>query len=137
MENLPNNFSAANHQIKSQDASSVGKKESKELRDKRKTIRFTQKELDTIAEKSSYFNMKFSQYIIFSAVKERVSIEVKKNILYKDLIMQLAKIGNNLNQIARTCNTQKEINNHIVSKLVLVISELQKQLNDISKKIQD
>ncbi|MPA79927.1 MobC family plasmid mobilization relaxosome protein [Campylobacter coli] len=106
------------------------KKEKKELR---KTIRFTQKELEEIKEKANNLNMSFSQYIVYSALNKQLAS--KKNPLYKDLTTQLAKVGNNLNQIAKTCNTEKTINKHIASNLILVISELQKELSNITKKL--
>ena len=106
------------------------KKEKKELR---KTIRFTQKELEEINKKASNLNMSFSQYIVYSALNKQVAS--KKNPLYKDLTTQLARVGNNLNQIAKTCNTEKTINKHVASRLILVISELQKELSNIAKKL--
>lgn len=106
------------------------KKEKKELR---KTIRFSKKELEEITQKANDLNMSFSQYIIYSALNKQIAS--KKNPLYKDLTTQLARVGNNLNQIAKVCNTEKAINKHIASNLILVVSELQKELSNISKKL--
>lgn len=106
------------------------KKEKKELR---KTIRFNKKELEEITQKANDLNMSFSQYIIYSALNKQMAS--KKNLLYKDLTTQLTRMGNNLNQIAKTCNTEKTINKHIASNLILVISELQKEFGNITKKL--
>lgn len=105
-------------------------KEKKELR---KTIRFTQKELEKIKEKASNLNIGFSQYIIYSALNKQIAS--KKNPLYKELITQLARVGNNLNQIAKVCNKDKTINKQVTSNLIIAIAELQKQLNNISQKL--
>lgn len=77
--------------------------------------------------------MSFSEYIIYSALNKKIS--TKKTPLYKELITELAKQGNNLNQIAKICNTDKTINTALASRLVVVISELQLQLSEIYKKL--
>ncbi|MBX1152326.1 plasmid mobilization relaxosome protein MobC [Campylobacter jejuni] len=105
-------------------------KEKKELR---KTIRFTPNELKEIEEKASNLNMSFSQYIIYSALNKQIAS--KKNPLYKELITQLARVGNNLNQIAKVCNKDKTINKQVTSNLIITIAELQKQLSNISQKL--
>ena len=99
----------------------------------RKTIRFSPDQLKKITEKANDLQLNFSQYIVYSATNQRVGS--KKNPLYKDLITQLAKVGNNLNQIAKICNTEKTINKQIVSSLVTTISALQTQLNQIVSKL--
>ncbi|HEC1751910.1 TPA: plasmid mobilization relaxosome protein MobC [Campylobacter lari] len=55
--------------------------------------------------------------------------------MYRELITQLARVGNNLNQIAKICNRDKSINKNIASNLIITISELESTLSDISRKL--
>lgn len=107
-------------------------KQNKELR---KTIRFTKDELEQILNLASNQQMKFSEYIIYSALNKTTAS--KKNPLYKELIIGLARVGNNLNQIAKICNTERQINKSIASNLILIIAELQTKINEITKKLNE
>lgn len=114
-------------------AKGIAMEEKKERKELRKTIRFSKKELEEITQRANNLHMSFSEYILYSALNKKIS--TKKTPLYKELITELAKQGNNLNQIAKICNTDKIINTTIASRLVVVISELQSQLSEIYKKL--
>lgn len=109
--------------------------ENKEIRDRRKTIRLTQSELEKIMQKADELQMNFSEYIVYCSLNKNSSS--KRQPLYKELITQIAKIGNNLNQLTKICNTEKSINKHIASCLVLTIAKLQEELSKISKRLNE
>lgn len=50
--------------------------------------------------------LKFSEYVLFALLKQKKS--KKKNPLNQALVIEFARIGNNLNQIARHLNTNKQ-----------------------------
>ncbi|WP_257396239.1 mobilization protein (plasmid) [Campylobacter lari subsp. concheus] len=105
----------------------------KENRVFKKTIRFTKSELQEIEQKAQELNVNFSQFIIYASLNKKIAS--KKNPMYRELITQLARVGNNLNQIAKICNRDKSINKNIASNLIITISELESTLSDISRKL--
>ena len=58
-----------------------------------------------------------------SVVKEKV-----KNEKSEELILQISKIGNNLNQIARKCNIEKKVDLEVLRQLKKIQDELKKCL---------
>ena len=70
---------------------------------RRKAIRFTDYEIKRIERDAEERGMNFSQYIRFlTKNKPGEHIEVIK--VFKELINEINHIGNNVNQIARSCN---------------------------------
>ena len=99
----------------------------------KKNIRFTPEEYSEIQKKAKELKMNFSQFVIFATLNKKSSS--KKIPLFKELITQIAGTSNNLNQITRICNTQKSLNAHIVSNLILAINDLQEKIQIITKEL--
>ena len=70
-------------------------------RDKTLTIRLTESEKALIEKKAKRANMNFTEYII--AVSNRSKINVAEDA--KPLLVELKRIGNNINQIAMKINS--------------------------------
>ena len=54
---------------------------------------------------------------------------LKDYSIYKNLVKQINAIGNNINQIARYCNTAKELDKNVLEEL----KKINKQLQEILK----
>ena len=70
-------------------------------RDKTLTIRLTESEKALIEKKAKRANMNFTEYII--AVSNKSKINVTEDT--KPLLVELKRIGNNINQIAMKINS--------------------------------
>lgn len=95
---------------------------------KRINLRITEKDYEIISKKAKNAKMNMSQYVSLSALdRDFVVIED-----LKDLIHQLSKVGNNLNQLTMLAhqNRLKEIN---VKETQAVLKEIWELLNEISK----
>lgn len=95
-------------------------------KDIKKTFRFSSSEYLSLVEKSAKANMNISEYIRSAAKKSEVQESTKKEII--NLTLQIAKIGNNLNQIARKVNTKKIIDVEVLKQLKKIEDELRKCL---------
>ena len=95
---------------------------------KRINLRVTENDYEKINKKAKKAKMNMSQYVSLSALdRDFVVIED-----LKDLIHQLSKVGNNLNQLTMLAhqNRLKEIN---VRETQAVLKEIWELLNKISK----
>ncbi|GAA7847904.1 plasmid mobilization protein [Helicobacter pylori] len=76
-----------------------------------KRLRLNQTEWQTIQTQMQEKNLNFSQLVLNSLLHQNSQAHVKskkqKAIANKELIIELAKWGNNLNQIAKCLNTNK------------------------------
>lgn len=70
-----------------------------------KSIRFSQEQMIYIKEQMALNNQTFSNFIFESISKPKKKIAVAR--ANQDLIIELAKWGNNLNQVAKHLNTKK------------------------------
>ena len=61
----------------------------------RKTIRFSSEEYSKIEELMSEHNLTFAEFARGAILKKKIKLPIERELLY-----QLNKIGNNLNQIA-------------------------------------
>jgi len=73
----------------------------KEKREHWIKVRVTKNEKLTISQKAKTQGQTVSAFILFRTLNYRL----RKDITHKEKILQLTKIGNNLNQIARWANT--------------------------------
>lgn len=69
-------------------------------RPKQLVIRLTEKEYETVKEKVEKSGMKQQEYLIRAITQK----EIYSTEGVKALLPDLKRIGNNLNQIARSCN---------------------------------
>ncbi|WP_100995999.1 plasmid mobilization protein [Helicobacter pylori] len=76
-----------------------------------KRLRLNQTEWQTIQTQMQEKNLNFSQLVLNSLLTQNSQTPTKskkqKAIVNKELIIELAKWGNNLNQIAKCLNTNK------------------------------
>jgi len=102
-------------------------------------VNFYQEQHQLLKQKADENNVTIAQYI-----RKKLELELKKNdtrkiykkhekVTYKkadpNLIYQLNKIGNNLNQIAKKINSKKNINNiDILQTLANIEKDLEKIL---------
>ncbi len=95
-------------------------------KDKRVTIRFTDDEYNQLKEKADELGISLSTYIRKKTLgnRERISTKCDKKLLY-----EINRIGNNLNQIAKHCNTIGTIDKFVLKELV----DIEKKLNEILK----
>ena len=73
-------------------------------KDIRKTLRFSQKEYEKINEELQNANVTFSDFARSAILKKKIILPIEKDLLY-----ELNKIGNNMNQIARAINSNEKI----------------------------
>ena len=93
-------------------------------KDKRITIRFTDDEYNELKAKADELDIPLSTYIRKKVLGNREKILTKCN---KELLYEINRIGNNLNQIAKHCNTTKTIDKLVLQSLV----EIEKKLNEL------
>lgn len=86
----------------------------------RKTLRFSENEFVMIQQKLDLANITFSDFARSAILKKKIKLPIEK-----DLIYELNKIGNNLNQIARAVNKNEKIS--VLTELV----EIEKALKDL------
>ncbi|MDI9252091.1 plasmid mobilization relaxosome protein MobC [Helicobacter sp. 219-2] len=76
-----------------------------------KSLRLSKEQWQTIQNQMQEKNLNFSQLVLNSLLIQNSQAHVKskkqKTIANKELIIELAKWGNNLNQIAKNLNTNK------------------------------
>lgn len=76
-----------------------------------KSLRLSQEQWQTIQTQMQEKNLNFSQLVLNSLLHQNSQTPTKskkqKAIVNKELIIELAKWGNNLNQIAKHLNTNK------------------------------
>ena len=93
-------------------------------KDKRVTIRFTDDEYNKVYSSAQELGISLSDYIRRKATGNRERISSKCN---KELLYEMNRIGNNLNQIAKHCNINKSVDKLVLKSLV----EIEKKLNDL------
>ncbi len=76
-----------------------------------KSLRLSQKQWQTIQTQMQEKNLNFSQLVLNSLLHQNSQTPIKskkqKAIANKELVIELAKWGNNLNQIAKCLNTSE------------------------------
>lgn len=72
-----------------------------------KSIRISQEQEQIIQEKMKAQGLSFTQYAINSMLQNKISKKKTQVLQNKELIIEIAKWGNNLNQIAKHLNTKK------------------------------
>lgn len=91
-----------------------------------KTLRFSEDEILQIEKECKIYNQKFSTY----ARKKILDIEMKSQI-EMNLILELKRIGNNLNQIAKKINEDDKAEKlQLFTKLASIENEIKKLNSD-------
>lgn len=116
-------------------------KPEKNRRENQKTIGFTIDEINDIKKNAKKMGMRFTPFIRYSAINFTTKNTKKKSKLQDVLspevnrrtLMELAKVGNNLNQIARAMNQGRFVFpddiKHELSKTIAILNQLAKELN--------
>ena len=88
----------------------------------RKTIRFTENEYALIQKELDKAHISFSTLARSSILRKKIKLPVER-----ELLSELSRIGNNLNQIARSINQgEKRL---VLAELVAIESELKELRN--------
>lgn len=96
-------------------------------KDKRVTIRFTQDEYNKLKDEATKLGITLSSYLRNKILGNRGNLLTKCD---KELLYELNRIGNNLNQIAKHCNINKSIDKLALKELV----EIERQLKRLLEK---
>ncbi len=91
-------------------------------------IRMTEKEIEGINKKAKSANMTFSNYVISSALNNKIIVIDG----IKDFTHQLSKIGINLNQLTMLCH-QGKINCADITSVNKILKEIWEELICIRK----
>jgi len=87
----------------------------------RKTIRFSADEFAKIEEMINQHNLTFAEFARGAILRKKI-----KTNLTKDMLYEINRIGNNLNQIARKVNSGSDRKN-----LLIQLIQIQKELEAI------
>ncbi|MCQ2858180.1 plasmid mobilization relaxosome protein MobC [Helicobacter pylori] len=97
-----------------------------------KRLRLNQTEWQTIQTQMQEKNLNFSQLVLNSLLTQNSQTPIKskkqKAIANKELVIELAKWGNNLNQIAKCLNTNKGVWDRLALEQLIEISHQLEQL---------
>ena len=85
----------------------------------RKTIRFTPEEYQKIQIQLKSLNIDFTKFAKNAIINHKITIPIQM-----DLIYELNRIGNNLNQIAKSINSGEKI--PVLTQLIEIEKQLQK-----------
>ncbi|MCZ6156986.1 plasmid mobilization relaxosome protein MobC [Campylobacter ureolyticus] len=95
----------------------------------RKTIRFTDDEFSTIKEKMDLGNYSnFTEFALHSMINKKPS---KAKSINKEYLLELNRIGNNLNQLTRKLNKGDRLNNLGLSAII----DIRDSINSLKEKI--
>ena len=70
----------------------------------------------------------FSQYKILRQLLDEAELKERPNADYRDLCRRMDRIGNNINQIARRVNTNREANGGDVAELASEFANLKAEI---------
>lgn len=90
----------------------------------RKTIRFSEDEYSKIQELMSEHKLTFAEFARASILKKKV-----KTNLTKDLLFEINRVGNNLNQIAKKVNSGTDRKNLLI-ELIAIKNQMQ-EIKDV------
>lgn len=92
----------------------------------KKTVRFSEKEYEEIEKKRDELSLSFSEYIRLSISEDRIKIQSKTD---EKLLYEINKIGTNINQVAKYCNSKRHIANLHV--LINIENQLERIIEDM------
>ena len=89
-----------------------------------KAVRFTEKEFEKIENEMTKLNTNFANFARASILKTKIRSTPK---IKQDLIFEINKIENNLNQLTKLANEKKAIDTNTLK----VMFAIQKKLNEV------
>lgn len=96
-------------------------------------MRLSEQEQKTLLKKSGECGLKASEYIR-KLIMEGSMVDVFLPEQRRDFINQIARIGNNINQIAHRANTDKWISERSVKSVEENLKEIQKLMREVLEK---
>ena len=97
------------------------------------TVRLSEQEQKTLLKKSAECGLKASEYIR-KLIMEGGMVDVSLPEQRRDFINQIARIGNNVNQIAHRANADKWISERSVKSVEENLKEIQKLMREVLAK---
>ena len=97
----------------------------KKIKSVRKSIRLSFEENDILLTELKKHNLTFSNYARAKILNQKI-----KSKITNDLIYEVSKIGNNLNQISKYVNTEKALDFSVLEKLIEIEKHLESLRND-------
>ena len=91
----------------------------------RKSLKITVEENDILLTELKKHNLTFSNYARAKILNQKI-----KSKITNDLIYEVSKIGNNLNQISKYVNTEKALDFQVLEKLIEIEKHLESLRND-------
>ncbi len=95
-------------------------------------IRCTKKQRDEIAARAEECQMKVSEYIL----RKALWLSPETNLLLENLRYEVHKIGVNINQIARACNSSSHVLSYDYSKALDELEKIDQHFCDVYKELQ-
>lgn len=97
------------------------------------TVRLSEQEQKTLLKKAGECGMKPSQYIR-KLITEGGMVDMSLPEQRRDFINQIARIGNNINQIAHRANADRWISEYSVKSVEDHLKEIQKLMKEVLAK---
>ena len=94
----------------------------KKIKSVRKSIRLSFEENEILLSELKKHNLKFSEFARAKILNQKI-----KSKITNDLVFEINKIGNNLNQISKYVNTEKALDFQVLEKLI----EIEKHLESL------
>lgn len=98
-------------------------------KNKRIEIRISESELEVLKEKAELSGLNSSDYLRQLAITGKVKRYKKTDPVKAELVREMAKIGNNLNQISRWCNTHKS--NAAAEEVLIALASIEKEIRRV------
>jgi len=91
----------------------------------RKSIRLSAQENEILLTELKKHNLTFSNFARAKILNQKI-----KSKITNDLIFEVSKIGNNLNQISKYVNTKKALDFQVLEKLIEIEKQLERLRQD-------
>ena len=103
------------------------------MRNVRKTVRFTEEEMRFVESEAEKRGLTVSEYIRMAALKKRplgFYEQLVRSEEFRKFLYELNRIGVNINQIARYCNTFKEVDAMVLQELISIEERLEEVIRN-------
>lgn len=112
------------------------KKSIRNLKNKKVQIRMSAEEKSLILERAQGADISTFLRELGLGYEPKVSIQASKNIIHSadpELVREVAKIGNNINQIAKHLNITKELDRNVFTEILKIKADLDAELERVRK----
>ena len=99
------------------------------------TVRLSEKEEELMKVAADANGLQASEYIR-ELIIHGGTVDTSMTTDRRDLINQISKVGNNINQLARLANTDKKADDYMLSRVSGYMQELMKLMMEVLKKWQ-